>query len=110
MSEYKPKPFTKEIAEQMRDEMNLPFDEKRTLCNVLKQAYRCSKEESYNLEAVRALLLESLWMGQRMHAKLYDEQQQQFKHEHIDQNKDEDPFAVDWSNLDGRNVAQGNWD
>ena len=28
MSEYKPKPFTKEIAEQMREEMNLPFDEK----------------------------------------------------------------------------------
>jgi len=46
--------------------------------------------------------LESLWMGQRMHSKLYDEQKQQ--------NEDEDPFAVDWSNLDGRNVAQGNWD
>ena len=110
MSEYKPKPFTKEIAEQMREEMNLPFDEKRTLCNVLKQAYRCSREGSYNLEAVRALLLESLWMGQRMHSKLYDEQQQQFKNEHINQDKDEDPFAVDWSNLDGRNVAKGNWD
>lgn len=110
MSEYKPRPFTKDIAEQMKQEMKAPFDEKRTLCNVLKLAYRCSKEESYNLEAVRALLLESLWMGQRMHNKLYDNQMQAVKSEQIEQIEDEDPFAVDWSNLDGRNVAKGNWD
>lgn len=110
MKEYKPKPFTKEISEQMQKEMGRPFDEKRTLCNVLKQAYRCSKEESYNLEAVRALLLESLWMGQRMHNKLYKEQKQELKNEHIEQDENEDPFSVDWSNLDGPNVAQGNWD
>jgi len=110
MSEYKPKPFTKEIAEQMKLEMEASFDEKRTLCNVLKLAYRCSREESYNLEAVRALLLESLWMGQRMHSKLYDNQKQEVKNEQIEQEDDEDPFAVDWSNLDGRNIAQGNWD
>jgi hypothetical protein len=110
MSEYKPKPFTKELAEQMKVAMSEPFDEKRTLCNVLKLAYRCSREESYNLQAVQALLLESLWMGQRMHAKLYDAQKQEFNNEHQQQNEDEDPFAVDWSNLDGRNVAQGNWD
>jgi hypothetical protein len=110
MSEYKPKPFTKELAEQMKVAMSEPFDEKRTLCNVLKLAYRCSREESYNLQAVQALLLESLWMGQRMHSKLYDAQKQEFNNEHQQQNEDEDPFAVDWSNLDGRNVAQGNWD
>ena len=110
MSEYKPRPFTKEIAEQMKVAMNESFDEKRTLCNVLKLAYRCSREESYNLQAVQALLLESLWMGQRMHAKLYDVQKQELNNEHRQQNQDEDPFAVDWSNLDGRNVAQGNWD
>jgi hypothetical protein len=110
MSEYKPRPFTKEIAEQMKLEMEASFDEKRTLCNVLKLAYRCSREESYNLEVVRALLLESLWMGQRMHSKLYDNQKQEVKNEQIEQEDDEDPFAVDWSNLDGRNVAQGNWD
>lgn len=110
MSEYKPKPFTKEICEQMKEEMKLPLDDKRTLCNVLKQAYRCSKEESYNLEAVRALLLESLWMGQRMHAKLYEDQKDEICKEFVGQDGDEDPFAVDWSNLDGRNVAQGNWD
>ena len=110
MSEYKPRPFTKEIAEQMKVAMNESFDEKRTLCNVLKLAYRCSREESYNLQAVQALLLESLWMGQRMHDKLYDTQKQEFNNEHQQQNEDEDPFSVDWSNLDGRNVAQGNWD
>ena len=110
MSEYKPKPFTKELAEQMKVAMSETFDEKRTLCNVLKLAYRCSREESYNLEAVRALLLESLWMGQRMHAKLYEDQQAELKHQAVTQDEDEDPFAVDWSNLDGRNVAQGNWD
>jgi len=110
MSEYQPKPFTKELAEQMKAAMTEPFDEKRTLCNVLKLAYRCSREESYNLQAVQALLLESLWMGQRMHSKLYDAQKQEFNNEHQQQNEDEDPFAVDWSNLDGRNVAQGNWD
>jgi hypothetical protein len=110
MSEYKPKPFTKELAEQMKVAMTEPFDEKRTLCNVLKLAYRCSREESYNLQAVQALLLESLWMGQRMHAKLYEDQQAELKHQAVTQDEDEDPFAVDWSNLDGRNVAQGNWD
>lgn len=110
MSEYKPKPFTKELAEQMKVAMTEPFDEKRTLCNVLKLAYRCSREESYNLQAVQALLLESLWMGQRMSAKLSSDKKQEFNNEHQQQNEDEDPFAVDWSNLDGRNVAKGNWD
>ena len=110
MSEYKPKPFTKEISEEMKEIMESEFDDKRTLCNVLKLAYRCAKEESFNLEATRALLLEGLWMGQRMHSKLYDAQKQEFNNEHQQQNEDEDPFSVDWSNLDGRNVAQGNWD
>jgi hypothetical protein len=110
MSDYKPKPFTREIAEQMVKEMNQPFDEKRTLCNVLKIAYRCSKEESYNLEAVRALLLEGLWMGKRMHEKLYNEEKNKLKEEYIEQEDEEYDFSIDWSKLDGRNVSQGNWD
>ena len=110
MSEYKPKPFTKEIAEQMRDEMNLPFDDKRTLCNVLKLAYRCAREESFNLEATRALLLEGLWMGQRMSDALTKKRKENFNSELSNQDEEEDPFSVDWSNLDGRNVARGNWD
>ena len=110
MSEYKPKPFTKEISNQMKLDIDAPFGQKRTLCNVLKLAYRCSKEESYNLEAVRALLLEGFWMGQRMSAKLSSDKKSEFNDEHIEQVEEEDPFAVDWSNLDGRNVARGNWD
>ena len=110
MSEYKPKQFTIEIADQMREKMGSQFDEKRTLCNVLKLAYRCSKEESFNLEATRALLLEALWMGQRMSDALTKKRKENVEKELIHQIKDEDPFAVDWSNLDGRNVAQGNWD
>jgi hypothetical protein len=110
MNEYKPKPFTKEIADQMKIKMDSEFDEKRTLCNVLKLAYKCSREESFNLEATRALLLEGLWMGQRMSDALTKKRKENVEKELIDQIKDEDPFAVDWSNLDGRNVAQGNWD
>jgi hypothetical protein len=94
----------------MVKEMNQPFDEKRTLCNVLKIAYRCSKEESYNLEAVRALLLEGLWMGKRMHEKLYNEEKNKLKEEYIEQEDEEYDFSIDWSKLDGRNVSQGNWD
>ena len=106
----KTRPFTKEIAEQMKRDMNSSFDQKRTLCNVLKLAYRCSKEESFNLEATRALLLEALWMGQRMSEKLSKVRKNQLEKEFIKQENDEDPFAVDWDNMDGRNIAQGNWD
>jgi hypothetical protein len=110
MSEYKPKPFTKEIADEMKKIMESEFDDKRTLCNVLKLAYRCAREESFNLEATRALLLEGLWMGQRMSDALTKKRKENFNSELSNQNEDEDPFAVDWSNLDGRNVARGNWD
>jgi hypothetical protein len=110
MSEYKPKPFTQDIAEEMKKAMQSPFDDKRTLCNVLKLAHRCSREESFNLEATRALLLEALWMGQRMSESLTKKRQENLNKELAQQDKDEDPFGVDWSNLDGRNVSQGNWD
>ena len=110
MKKYEPKPFTKEIADQMKLNMNSEFDEKRTLCNVLKLAYKCSREESFNLEATRALLLEALWMGQRMSDALTKKRKENIEKELIQQKKDEDPFAVDWDNMDGRNVAQGNWD
>ena len=109
MREYKPKPFTKEISNQMKLNINSPFDQKRTLCNVLKLAYRCSKEESYNLEAVRALLLEGFWMGQRMSAKLSSDKKSEFNNEHVEQ-AEEDPSSVDWSNISSPNVARGNWD
>lgn len=110
MSNYKPKPFTKEIYEETKIKMDSPFDEKRTLCNVLKLAYKCSKEESFNLEATRALILEGLWMGQRMSDALTKKRKENFNSELNQQDQEEDPFSVDWSNLDGRNVAKGNWD
>ena len=110
MSEYKPKPFTKEIAEETKIKIDCPFNDKRTLCNVLKLAYRCAKEESYNLKATRALILEALWMGQRMSDALTKKRKENFHSELSQQDEEEDPFSVDWSNLDGRNVSQGNWD
>ena len=110
MGKYKPKPFTKEIYEETKIKIDSPFDEKRTLCNVLKLAYKCSKEESFNLEATRALILESLWMGQRMSDALTIKRKENFNSELNQQDEEEDPFSVDWSNLDGRNVAKGNWD
>ncbi len=110
MSEYKPKPFTKEIYEETKIKMDSPFDEKRTLCNVLKLAYKCSKEESFNLEATRALILEGLWIGQRMSDALTTKRKENFHSELNQQKEEENPFSVDWSNLDGRNVAKGNWD
>ena len=110
MKKYQPKPFTEELAEHFKEEMLKPCDDKRTLCNVIKLAFRNARKESHNLPAVRALLVEALWMGQRMHDKLYDDQKQLVNQENIEQNQKEDPFAIDWSNLDGRNVSQGNWD
>ena len=41
---------------------------------------------------------------------LAKKRKENFSSELPDQDEEEDPFAVDWSNLDGRNVAQGNWD
>tara|TARA_R110001606_G_scaffold155829_1_gene298145 strand:- start:115 stop:447 length:333 start_codon:yes stop_codon:yes gene_type:complete len=110
MSTYNPKPFTKELSEQMKIDIDRAFDDKRTLCNVLKLAYRCSRDDSHNLTAVRSLLLEAYWMGQRMSLKLTTNKKQQCDGEYIIQDEDEDPFSVDWSNLDGRNVSKGNWD
>lgn len=109
MKKYQPKPFTKEIADQMKANMSVEFDKKRTLCNVLKLAYRCSKEESYNLEATRALLLEALWIAQRMSEKLSKVRKNKLEKEFIKQEDDEDPFAVDWSN-NQQYPAKGNWD
>lgn len=106
--DYQPKPFTQELAEQAFKDMYEPLDKKRTLCNVLKQAYRAVQDDSYNLTAARDLLLESLWMAQRMHKKLYDEQVKQLRAEEPDD--EEYDFTIDWSKLDGRNVARGNWD
>jgi len=114
--DYHPKPFTQELAEKSHADIMKPFDDKRTLCNVIKQVYRCVQEESYNLKAARDLLLEALWMGQRMHGKLYKNKRAELEQESAvesvedDWDSEEFDFSIDWSKLDGRNVAQGNWD
>lgn len=107
---YKPKPFTQEIAEQTIVKMYGKMDNKRTLCNVIKQAFRAVQEDSYNLQAARDLLLEALWMGQRMSDKLSNNRKKKLAKEQPLEEDEDYTFSIDWSKLDGRNVAQGNWD
>tara|TARA_B110000305_G_C19432605_1_gene637068 strand:- start:1888 stop:2220 length:333 start_codon:yes stop_codon:yes gene_type:complete len=107
--QYNPKPFTQDLAQDTFKEMSAGLDDKRTLCNVIKQAFRCVQEDSYNLRAAQELMLEALWMGKRMHAKLYTESQIEFNEELVDHSDDHE-YVIDWDNLDGRNVANGNWD
>ena len=83
--EYKPKPFTGEEIKYAISLMNDPLDDKRTLCNVLKQAFRAADEDSYNLQACQALLLEALWMGKRMHDKLYKNRAEELKMEQVEE-------------------------
>lgn len=107
--DYKPKPFTQQLAEQAYQDMFVKLDDKRTLCNIIKQAFRASQDESHNLKVVRDLLLEALWMGQRMHDKLYKNKQEELKHEQIGEDDDEFVFTIDWSKF--KNLpARGNWD
>ena len=51
--EYKPKPFTQDLAQETFKHMYAELDDKRTLCNVIKQAFRCVQEDSYNLKLLR---------------------------------------------------------
>ena len=107
-SNYTPKPFTQELAEQARDDMYSDLDEQRTLCNVIKQAFRACQEDSYNLKATRDLLLEALWMGQRMSAKLSGNRREELEAEqHPD--TEEFTFCVDWSKFKDL-PARGNFD
>ena len=107
--EYQPKPFTQKLAEQAYIDMMDVLDEKRTLCNVIKQAFRAAQEDSYNLQAVRDLLLESLWMGKRMHDKLYKNKIEELKQEQVIEGSEESVTPIDWSKFD-MYPAQGNWD
>lgn len=107
-NQYKPKPFTQELAISALKDMHADLDDKRTLCNVIKQAFRCVQTDSHNLQAAQELMIEALWMAKRMHAKLYSESQVEFAQELVEDNDHE--FVIDWSNMDGRNVAKGNWD
>ena len=109
---YQPRPFTQQTAEQAFKDMSSNLDDKRTLCNVLKQCFRCVQQDSHNLPAARDLLLEALWMGQRMSEALSKHAKTRLDDETVEDEWDaeEFDFCVDWSKLDGRNVAKGNWD
>ena len=109
---YKPKPFTQQLAEQTIKKMYEPLDDKRTLCNVIKQAFRMVQDDSHNLQAARDLMLEALWMGHRMSEALSKNAAARLKQETVEDpwDSEEFDFCVDWSKLDGRNVARGNWD
>lgn len=104
MKKYTPRPFTEELAEHFKEEMLNPCDDKRTLCNVIKLAFRSARKDSHNLPAVRALLVEALWMGQRMSAKLEENRKKELDDEYPDYVED-DPFGVNWTDL-----SKGNWD
>ena len=105
---YNPKPFTQQHAEEAYKNMYSELDDQRTLCNVIKHAYRACQDDSYNLSATRELLLEALWMGQRMSDKLSGNKKLELENEqHPDQ--DEFSFSVDWSNFSDF-PAQGNFD
>ena len=104
-NEYKPKPFTQQLAEQAHEDMFTNLDAQRTLCNVIKQAFCSCQEGSHNLKATRDLLLEALWMGQRMSKKLSESKKQELESEqHAD--TEEFAFCVDWSEF----PARGNYD
>jgi len=107
--EYKPRPFTRDEIKYAIKLMREPLDNKRTLCNVLKQAFKAAQEESYNLQACQSLLLEALWMGRRMHDKLYKNKIEELKMEQVEDDSEEFTFSVDWSKFDYL-PARGNWD
>lgn len=93
---YKPIPFTPELAVQAAIDMAGEMDEKRTLCNVLKSAYMCSSEDSYNLTAIRALLLEALWMSKRMYDKLEAQAKLDLERDTVPE-PEEFMFSVNWN-------------
>ena len=105
---YKPKPFTQQLAEQAHEDMYKDLDKQRTLCNVIKQAFRACQEDSFNLKATRDLLLEALWMGQRMSKKLSDNKKLELQAEQHE-DTEEYTFCVDWSKFNNF-PARGNHD
>ena len=107
-STYTGKPFTEKDMQESFKGINGEFDSKRTVCNVLRIAYKCLSPESHNLEAARALVLEAFWMGKRMHKKLSTKEQNSLN-KTLDEDSEEFAFSVDWSKFEN-SLAQGNWD
>ena len=105
---YSGKPFTEKDIEKAIEGINDVFDEKRTVCNVLRMAYKCLDKDSHNLEAAKSLVLEAFWMGKRMHHKLSENKKAEIKSE-LDDDDEEFAFSVDWDKYK-EYPAKGNWD
>ena len=121
---YTQKPFTNVDAERALLDLTGKFDDKRTLCNVIRFIFESIQDDSYNLNAARSLCLEAMWMSKRMHAKLEDTAKLMVDKENIDndgviehagelyypvEGDDENMFSVDWSQYSNL-PAKGNWD
>jgi len=105
---YSGKSFTQKDIERAIQGINDAFDEKRTVCNVLRMAYKCLDQDSHNLEAAKALILEAFWMGKRMHDKLSKNKKAETQTE-LDDDAEEFAFSVDWEKYK-QYPAKGNWD
>ena len=64
------RPFTKDEREKALEWMREELDDKRTLCNVVKQVYGTVADVQGNEWAARELCLEALWMAKRINARL----------------------------------------
>jgi len=105
---FEGKSFTEEDIKKAIEGINGDFDEKRTVCNVLRLAFQCLDPKSHNIEAARSLVLEAFWMGKRMDAKLSKNKKEELSKEY-DDDSEEFAFSVDWEKY--RNFpAKGNWD
>ena len=115
---YEGKPFTADDREDTKVYMEDDFDEKRTLCNVIRLMYKCSHEEGYNLFAIRELALEAMWMGKRMTAKMKENNVCEIKLKELDNESQTESFGFGAETVVSKkrphllslDIARGNWD
>jgi len=96
------KPFTTSEREKALKWMEESRDDKRTLCNVVKQVYGTVSDVQGNEWAARELLLEALWMAKRIAARL--SLYQKYVKDEMEE-KDLKKNIELWQDL-----SKGNWD
>ena len=121
---YTPKPFNNTAAAEALNDISSGFDDKRTLCNVIRFIFESIQDDANNLSAARSLCLEALWMSKRMHSKLEDQAKILIDRENIDNDQvkildgdiyypveedDQYMFSIDWGKYNDL-PARGNWD
>ncbi len=82
--------------------MKEELDDRRTLCNVVKQVYGTVADVQGNEWAARELCLEALWMAKRMNARL--SLYQKYVKREIEAEELEKNISL-WKDL-----SKGNWD